>query len=506
LDQPDLAITVIDVGARLPEANRARAEGLRASLPSQWLDADWRAVTAVAKAQNGEVLPEKSVLGSTYPFDNFGQMTGVSWEGGTHVKAISGALGGFSNVWGAQGYPFTKRALALWPDEGKTMASAYQDVVKVIPLAGRDDELATVLPLYGDLLELPPLAERSRRMLAASARSREKLQRKHLVAGAARVCFHANQCLSCGLCNSGCVWDLLFSTRQLFERWIAKGQIRYYSNTLAISISERPGGQPAVEAMTVDGAPKRFVADRIFVGAGAIGSTRIVLNSLPGIKRASLLETRQVIIPLWSRRPVPNPQAQPAFTVAQAAIMIAAGTPSEAFLQFYPYDPSFVGALPTLLSKSAAVRQLLVRHLSVGIVYLNSDQSPRLLVERAPAGGGGSQSAISLSGARLSLANRNVRRVLRSVLSASRTLDMWPLVPAAKVSPAGRSYHWGGSFPYSPEEGNDMVSDRFGRIKPWRKVHLIDAATFPTLAPTGFLLTVMANAHRIASESLGLDI
>jgi hypothetical protein len=505
LSQPDLEITVIDVGAQLPEETRLRVKRLRRTTPDNWSADDRTAVTTVPAAESGNILPEKAVLGSTYPFDDLGQMTGVRWSSGTHVKAVSGGMGGFSNVWGAQAYPFTERALTLWPDQGKTMEAAYRNVVHTIPVAGQQDELATVLPTYGDLLELPELAERTRRLLAYSTTARERLASRNLVVGAARVGFRADKCVSCGLCNSGCVWDLLFSSRQLFSLWIAEGRIRYHRNTVALSISAGHQGQAIVTARTQDGVARHFAADRVFLGAGAVGSTRIVLNSLPEIASVSMLESRQVVIPLWSRRSVPDPQTRPGFTVAQAGMMISSGSSDEAFLQFYPYDPTFIGALPAVLRRNNAARRMVMQHLSVGIAYLNSDRSPTVSVRREPPAVGEDQARIALSGVSLSLTSLEVRRVIRSVLRASSALDLWPIYPAVKVSSAGRSYHLGGSFPYSERQSSNLTTDRFGRLRAWSNVHLIDAATFPALAPTGFLLTIMANANRIAREALDLE-
>jgi choline dehydrogenase-like flavoprotein len=34
-------------------------------------------------------------------------------------------------------------------------------------------------------------------------------------------------------------------------------------------------------------------------------------------------------------------------------------------------------------------------------------------------------------------------------------------------------------------------------------VHLVDASVFPAVAATTFTLTIMANAHRIATEVIG---
>jgi choline dehydrogenase-like flavoprotein len=83
-------------------------------------------------------------------------------------------------------------------------------------------------------------------------------------------------------------------------------------------------------------------------------------------------------------------------------------------------------------------------------------------------------------------------------------LDLYPLVPMLRLSAAGKSYHWGGSFPHAADRTNTHSSDRLGRVGSWERIHLVDASVFPTVPAMTFGLTVMANAHRIASESLEL--
>ena len=47
-------------------------------------------------------------------------------------------------------------------------------------------------------------------------------------------------------------------------------------------------------------------------------------------------------------------------------------------------------------------------------------------------------------------------------------------------------------------------TDVLGRAGSWQRIHLVDAAVFPAVPAMTYGLTVMANAHRIASESLAL--
>ena len=43
--------------------------------------------------------------------------------------------------------------------------------------------------------------------------------------------------------------------------------------------------------------------------------------------------------------------------------------------------------------------------------------------------------------------------------------------------------------------------DVLGRPTGWERVHAVDATVLPSIAATTITLTVMANAHRIASEA-----
>ena len=45
---------------------------------------------------------ESRNFGSSFPFDDFGQLRGVRGEDDVNTRVISGAYGGFSNTWGAQ--------------------------------------------------------------------------------------------------------------------------------------------------------------------------------------------------------------------------------------------------------------------------------------------------------------------------------------------------------------------------------------------------------------------
>jgi len=97
-----------------------------------------------------------------------------------------------------------------------------------------------------------------------------------------------------------------------------------------------------------------------------------------------------------------------------------------------------------------------------------------------------------------------LRQVLTMLARSARQLDLYPVVPMLRLAAAGRSYHWGGTFPHANGDRRPATSDSLGRVGPWQRVHLVDAAVFPNVPAMTFTLTIMANAHRIATESMEL--
>jgi choline dehydrogenase-like flavoprotein len=86
-----------------------------------------------------------------------------------------------------------------------------------------------------------------------------------------------------------------------------------------------------------------------------------------------------------------------------------------------------------------------------------------------------------------------LRSVLRRLAALGPKLDLHPVLPMVRRSGPGKSYHFGGTFAHGVD------SDVLGRIGEWRDIHLIDGSVLPSIPSTTFTLSVMANAHRIAT-------
>ena len=309
---------------------------------------------------------------------------------------------------------------------------------------------------------------------------------------------------------TGCPYGLIYSTAQTFDALRHAGRVTFNGGLLALKVIEEANRVRVITKEVATGQIRPFEADRVFVACGAIGTTRLVSNSL-GLFNADLpmLESRQFVLPLLSLHATEDPRNKRDFTLNQFNMIVAPGGGSVdlSTLHFYTFNPAFINGLPPLLrTRSAEWLQVqLLRRLTIAFGYLPSWNSARLRVHigsrceqpglpdfhissEAPPPGQGQM----------------LRAVLLRLIQSARILDLYPLIPMLRLSATGKSYHWGGSFPHTTDRPIVFSSDRLGRVGSWERIHLVDASVFPTVPAMTFGLTVMANAHRIASESLEL--
>jgi choline dehydrogenase-like flavoprotein len=504
--EPDQEITVLDIGGRLEPDRRRALDRLAGLSDGQWDKSDIDLITAQPVAEIRGQLPQKRSYGSDYPFKDMGQLVGVHASAGSNSDVISGAYGGFSNVWGAQIMPFTGSTFERWPVSFDEMRPHYELALREIPFAAEEDDLAELFPLLAPAQRMPELAPRTTQVLKRFGRHRGALGAQGITVGRARLAFQARNCVRCGMCMTGCPYSLVYSAAQTFDRLRAKGRLRYVDGMMAHRLGE-DSGEPWVLARELSREEDHcFRADRIFVAAGGIGTTRLVLGSLdapPDV--VEMGESRQFVMPFVSMRPVQDPRERGDFTLNQFNMLIDFDHDgyNTSHIHFYPYNPAFLSGMPSVLSHPAvqpATRELL-RRVTVGLGYVPSWASPRVEV-RHRRDGKSPLPAIEVSSTTDDAAPM-YRQVVRKLVAAAPKLDLWPVVTHGGLSGAAKSYHFGGSFAHGPGPTQRPSTDRLGRLPEWGRVHLVDGSVFPSVPSTTFTLTVMANAHRIASEALG---
>lgn len=501
------SVVVMDLGASLESDRRQLLASVASAHPDEW-SAEVRDVLAQRpRTENHGELPQKRVLGSDFPFREFGQLEGIDVVGGGNRRIVSGAFGGFSNAWGAQILPFTRETIGEWPIAYDDLLPHYEAILRHLPFAAVNDDYAELFPLLAPSSPLPPLSDGAQAVLERYAQHRTAVRRLGVLVGRARLAFEASRCVECGLCLTGCPFDLIYSARQTLAPTIRRGSVRHEPGLLALEVGEDEVGCWVRARRLEDGSIVTKRADRVFVAAGALGSTRIVLNSVRrSVRRLELAESVQFVLPFFSIRGQRDPRAYSTFTLNQISMLVRYGRDGLdlAQLHLYPYNPVFEDELPGLIARSPRLKTTVLKRTVAALGYLPSWASPAMVVDVRESGSD-QLPFIRISGRRNPVTGRALAKTLARLLGVAPALDLWPGLPVLRLSGPGKSYHFGGSLPHvagKPRAGA-LETDVLGRTAEWRRVHIVDGAVLPTVPSTTFTLSVMANAHRIATAATG---
>ena len=491
---PAQRITVVDIGERLRPDRALALTRMSTTAPDDWSPSDVSLTGAQPQRMAGSAVPEKRAYGSNHMFADIGQQTGLVMPDHGNHAVVSGAFGGFSTVWGAQIMPFARSTFSRWPLGWEDIEPHYRAILAVVPLAADCDDLAEDFPLLDARAPLPPVSARTAAVLERYHTHRDAIRARGVVIGKGRLAFEAEGCVRCGMCMTGCPYSLIYSASRTFDNLIDERRIEYIPSALVTRVEEATAGRPSVHGIHLkSGSAFRVEADRVFVGAGGLGSTRIALNSMRNPpSELDLQESMQFLVPFVSRRSTGDPRGQHDFTLNQFNILLKFDDEAYTTAQVhcYPFNPAMAAVLPGWLpdSLSAAV----LGRLTVGLGYLPSWCSPRMRVELLSRNGHDLPDiAVRVdSDARPAMLTPVLRRLSR----LGPDLDLYPVAPMVRTSGPAKSYHFGSTF------GHGSGSDLLGRFGEFRNVHLIDGSVLPSVPSTTFTLTVMANAHRIASE------
>ena len=303
-DDPAQQITVVDIGERLGDDAAAAVDRMSVLQPAQWARADVDRVAAQPVPLAGSALPEKRAYGSNHMFIDRGtkrracrarprQPCGGVRSGGRLLDGLGRAdhavLPGPSSTGGPSGGTRLSRTTRAcwtrcrWPPRKTTTrrtSRCWRHVPPCRPCPGG------LLPCWSAMGAIAtPSAPRATSV------------------GKARLALAADSCMRCGLCMTGCPYSLIYSARQTLDRFAAAGRVRVISRVLVVRVDQPVGARPSVHGIDLTtGRAMRLDADRVFVGAGGLGSTRIALNSLSAPpNQVALEESAQLSVSFVSK-------------------------------------------------------------------------------------------------------------------------------------------------------------------------------------------------------------
>lgn len=498
-----LDVTVLDAGDRIEAGGMDLFDELARTEPARWPRQLARRARNAFPADVGRI-PLKPAYGSLFPYALDDPDLSVL---NRHSDVLSSlAYGGLSNAWGASILPFRQSDIEAWPISLAELEPHYEAVQRFVPVAAERDELGAALPLY---TADPGALWRNRQteqLLGHLRRHAPALRAAGFAFGASRLAVVASEgddrrCRHCGLCLYGCPYRSIYNAAHTFDSLSLGGKLDYRGGIYVDRVTE------VGDAVTIDfherrhpAARGRLTASRVFVACGAISSTRLMLESMNRTKHVSRMRDSQYfVIPMLRSRAAPVSVARQGNTLAQVFIELTDERISQhpAHLQIYGYNDIMLSAFAKRVPlRTAALERILRPALGRLLViqgFLHSADSPGLTVEYDRRG-------VCIVGDDVAPGARRVGKLVRRLARHGRLLGMAPAPGLSHVGSPGKSNHLGGSLPMRRTPG-ELETDSLGRIPTWKRVHIVDASIFPSVPATTVTLSVMANAHRIATAA-----
>jgi choline dehydrogenase-like flavoprotein len=499
-------VLMLDAGEELELTRQQLVESLAAIPKEQW-PPETVARLKESMAPTAAGVPLKYLFGSDFPYRRPAPGAIVQSEG--VALQPSYATGGLSRVWGAAMLPYRAVDMKGWPLTAEALAPHYRAVLELTGLAAGSDDLEDYFPLFRD--SLIPL-RRTRQMEALFAdlcAARDPLRRDGIVFGGSRLAVRtkanadAAGCEYCGMCMYGCPYGHIYDASCTVRKWGSHPRFRHQRGTVVHSVMENGETVRIAGRQAQTGEPLMIEGRRVFLAAGVISTTQVLLESLSAYDRpVTIRDSQYFLLPLMRWRRTVGLRSEPANTLSQIFVEMfdpALGSYT-VHLQLYGWNDLLdKGMTKTLgpLAVPGVVREL-GRRMIVLQGYLHSDLSHQIEMRiiRADAA---RPPTVHLRSLPNPTTKRHIWRVGRKLVGQSFRLKAFPLLPMLHIAQPGRGFHSGGTFPMRKDPA-PFESDLLGRPHGFSRVHAVDATVFPSITATTITFAAMANAHRIGSE------
>ncbi|MEY4401288.1 MAG: hypothetical protein RL072_1153 [Actinomycetota bacterium] len=477
--------------------------------PSDWTSNEW---TQLGKNESvhRRGVPRKLVFGSDYFYSSEQVESVGNSDFAEGSPPWSPARGGFSVGWGAAVLPPAPTDIVDWPVSHDELLAHMRLVLEGVPLSEPDDELCQVFGrLRGSAADQLMLSVGQRQLLERLQRTRVSDQTRRVLVGQSRLLTQASEgstshCRMCGHCSSGCVYGSIYTAEQEFDRWVLERKIDYRSGVTVFQIRER--GEATIVRFVSDDRTQTIEAGRLFLAAGAVNTTRVLLNSSPDEMRSAVIRRTGYNVQIYasaSRISIdwPNVNTQTSHFVALLDrditphwAHVQVGQPNELILRRLGLDHSNIGSVFGRMSRMVAGR------LVSAALNVHSDHGPTYEVqierddERLPK--------MRTRQSWDSTSRKTVDAYSARLATSLRRGGFFRVPFARQDSGAALTYHFGASFPMSAEPTAPHHTDVLGRPFGWQRVHVVDTSVLPAIPATTVGLLTMSNAHRIATAAI----
>ena len=407
------------------------------------------------------------------------------------------SFGGLSNIWGAKCVRILKNQFSNWPITYDELTNYYEECEKIMNVSHFNDELSKEMKIKKDFIDDSKLNLYSN---FVKTFLKEKKPSSDYIVGFTRLALDKN-CYKCGNCFFGCPDNYIFSTKHYFKKLIKEKRIDYKQN---LSLKKFFINNSIIELKFDNNENVKILTKKLFIGAGALQTPKIVMNSLSNKKDLNLTESQNFFVPCFYlgkdfNEKQENQTAGDATVISKKNIKYNIGN----IYYVIKYDQKLLRIV--LKKKLGLFYKLLpnfiIRRIFITSGLISSDHSTyRATIKKEN---------LNLNIVRNKVNEKRIKfEVFNQLKTLGKNYNFIIFKFFSKFSNFGRSFHMGGSIPMLKNKEmrtsihKNLYTNKNGEISNFKNVFIIDSSNFPNIPAGDVSLTIMANALRIATENL----
>ena len=424
------------------------------------------------------------------------------------IMPLTGALGGFSTVWGAGIQPVSEADLiGVPPLVCQNWLKSSTNLLEKMNFLGRNDLLSQRDPWPIDPHDQVVTSSRFEKILKrADAKKIIELQKVRY--GSPRLAIKGsknrglcNACTLCGQCMSGCPEDSIFDSGQEIQKGILEFGGDYLAG-LVVKISptsnreEQSETDVVVDVQIEDGTIVSVKTKRLYLAAGPVGTPILLQKSGLAPNVIDIRDSQMFYGAFVSIDKYDN--SKPSMSTSQGYFSTALGTasPQEFSMSIYEYSDEFKNRLEQMVP--SPIRPLikllapLTRRIVPGIGFLSQDVSGliRLVFD-------GQRTTVTF--VQNDLTKEAIRSAKKLLGRTSRRLGLLNIPNPFATPSIGAGFHAGASMPMGGD--SQHLVDWDGKLKVSSCIQIVDATSLMRIKAGSHTFMAMANAYRIASKT-----
>jgi len=429
---------------------------------------------------------------------------------GSFTPMESLGLGGLGAGWGLGSYVYSKEELSKSGLPHNEMMHSYQKVADYIGISGGNDDLKPYVLANIKNIQPPLKMDNSiDSILKKYNKNKKYFNKRRMYFGAASMAILTKDK---GNRKASSYSDMDFYTdneksayRPQFtiEELKNNTNFKYISKQLVLSFKEQTNYVEVNSIDLEDKTKRTFRAKKLIIASGNLGTARIVMRSIPEIKRLPLLSNPYSYLPGINLSMLGKKLDSKKNSMAQAMMIYDTNGNNDDFvsLAFYTYQSLMLFRLIKESPLNFADNRVLFQYLQSSFViagihhpdYTNDNK----YLELRPDENSISNDVLIANYALSKEEKKNIVDREKTLKKAIRKLG---IIPIKSINPgAGSSIHYGGSIPFCDKEKLGHQNQN-GRVYGTKNVFITDSSGFKFLPAKGVTLSIMANAHRICTK------